>query len=138
MNRKQFLGALLSALVVTQVASADVPGADAAALKALEAKVDNCMSAYNAKNWKNFFKDYAKMVAAICTEQTFNSLYVNLAHKDFGAYKSRTRDDSRSSFSEANGLLVYKGAFAKKSGTLSVNFFKEVGDWKIQQVRIDP
>ena len=138
MNRKQFLGALMGALFLSGVSFAEVPGADAAALKGLEAKVDNCMTAYNAKNWKNFFKDYAKMVAAICTEQTFKTLYVNTAHKDFGAYKSRSRDDSRSTFSDMNGLLVYKAVFAKKTGTLSVNFFKEDGEWKVQQVRIDP
>lgn len=111
---------------------------DAVQLKKCETRVDQALEAYNAKNWKDFFKDFTKASAALGTEQSFTGVYVDGAQKEFGGYESRSLDDSRSVFRKTVGLLVYKAKFSKKWGTLNVNFLQEGGDWKIQQLRIDP
>lgn len=128
----------LVCLLTPWVVWADIPGTDSATLKKCEVRVDQAMEAYNSKSWKDFFKDFAKASAALCTEQSFTTVYVNTAQRDFGNYESRTREDARCTFSKSVGLLIYKAKFSKKWASLSVNFLQEGGEWKIQQVRIDP
>jgi hypothetical protein len=111
---------------------------DAVQLKKCESRVDQAMEAYNSKSWKDFFKDFTKASAALGTESSFTSVYVDGSQKEFGNYESRSLDESRSTFRKTVGLLVYKTKFSKKWGTLNVNFLQEGGDWKIQQLRIDP
>jgi len=123
-------------LLIAPGAWADLP--DPAQLKKCEARVDQALDAYNSKSWKDFFKDFSKASAALGSESSFTSVYVDGSHKEFGSYESRSLDDSRSTFHKKVGLLVYKAKFSKKWGTLSVNFLQEGGDWKIQQLRIDP
>jgi len=116
-----------------------VPGIDKQSLAALDAQVGKVMDAYNAQNWKAFYGGgWAEQTKALQTEQTFTALYKNLAMKNFGTLKSKTMVEGESTFSEMVGLIVYKGQFSKKPGKLSVNFFKEGGTYKIQQLRIDP
>ncbi len=142
MNRRTFLGhacvAALAGLTLTNSARAEVFGIEQPQLSALDKVVGTTMEAYNKKNWKGFYAAWADMMKGIQTEQAFNSLYVNMYHRDYGTLKSRTIDESRSTFSEVNGLIVYKAVFSKKSGSLAVNFFKENGQYKIQQVQINP
>ena len=123
-------------LLIVTLAWADLP--DPAQLKKCEARVDQAMEAYNSKSWKDFFKDFTRAGAALGNEQSFNDVYVNKAMGEFGTYESRTVDESRSVFKKTLGLLVYKAKFSKKWGTLNVNFAQEGGEWKIQQLRIDP
>lgn len=107
--------------------------------KTLDPVVGKAMEAYNAKNFKKFYADWQPSMKSIQTEQAFNSLYVGMYHKQFGTFKSRKLIDAKSVFNgEVNGLLVYSADFSNKKATLSVNFFKEGGAWKIQQIRIDP
>lgn len=139
MTRRFFSTLTAAGLLALAPAFGEVQGADKETIKACDAKVEAAMQAYNAKSWKAFFKDYAKQVEAICTEQTFKTLYLDIGgHKVYGAYQSKELDESKSTFGPMNGLLVYKGKFAKKPGTINVNFFKEGNDWKLQQLRIDP
>ena len=37
-----------------------------------------------------------------------------------------------------NAVLIYQATFSKKPGKLAVNFFKEGGKWKIQQLQVAP
>lgn len=106
--------------------------------KALDPKVEELLKAYNAKSWKKFYVGWADQMKALQTEQVFNALYINQAHPKFGAYKSRTVIEGQSVFNDVTGLLVYDAVFAKGKALLSVNFFKENGQYKFQQVRIDP
>jgi len=122
--------------VFAQAAFADV---DAKMLKELEPKVDKAIAGYNAKNWKAFYgAGWADQVKALQTEQVFTSLYTNNYMKTYGALKSKTLDQSKSTIADTNGLLVYNAVFSKKKGTLAVNFFKENGVFKIQQVQVNP
>lgn len=109
-----------------------------AQLKKCETLVDQALDAYNAKSWKDFFKGFTQSAAALGSEQAFNEVYVQKTMGEFGGYESRTLDDSRSVFKKTLGLLVYKAKFSKKWATLNVNFLQEDGDWKIQQLRVDP
>jgi hypothetical protein len=138
MTRRNLIAAMFCLSATGLGWSQAVPGASEAEVKAMTAKVNSAMQGYNSKNHKAFYKDWAKQMAAIQTEQAFNSLYVNMYHKDYGAYKSGTVDPARSSFSGMNGLLVYKATFAKKAGSLSVNWFKEGSEWRIQQIQLGP
>lgn len=142
MNRRNFLKrtcvATILGFTLTGQSYAEVPGIDKAQLDALDKVVGTTMDAYNSKNWKGFYASWADMMKGIQTEQAFNSLYVNMYHRDYGTLKSRTIDESRSTFSEVNGLIVYKAVFSKKSGSLAVNFFKENGKYKVQQVQVNP
>lgn len=127
---------LVLGLLLTSVAWAELP--DLAQLKKCEARIDQAMEAYNSKSWKDFFKDFSKASAALGSEQSFTSIYVDGSQKDFGSYESRSLEESRSTFKKSVGLLIYKAKFSKKWGTLSVNFLLEGNEWKIQQIRIDP
>ncbi len=123
-------------LLVTPSVWAELPAP--AQLKKCEASVDQAMDAYNSKSWKDFFKDFSKASAALGSEQTFTNVYLDGSQKEFGTYESRSLDEPRSVFKKSVGLLIYKAKFSKKWATLSVNFLQEGGDWKIQQLRIDP
>lgn len=139
MTRKCFLaGALAFCGLATTAWSLAVHGTDAALMADCEAKIDRAMQAYNAQDWQAFFKEYANMVSATSNEQTFQRLYVDRAHKNFGKYQSRTLMPARSTFATPVGLLVYQAKFSEKPATLTVNFFNEDGHWKLQQIRIDP
>jgi len=129
---------VLMGLLCASVVWAEIPGTHPAMLKKCEARVDEAMDAYNSRSWKDFFKDFASASAALRTEQSFQSVYVDTAQKEFGNYESRTLDDSRCTFNKSVGLLIYKSKFSKKWASLSANFLNEGGDWKLQQVRIDP
>lgn len=140
MNRRSMLVGMLSATVAVASFAGGAWADDAfdAEFKKQDARVNGLMDAYNAKNWKKFYVGWADQVKALQTEQVFTALYTNQAHSQFGAYKSRTLNREKSTFNDVVGLLVYDAQFAKKKGTLSVNFFKENGEYKFQQVRIDP
>ncbi|MBT9584550.1 hypothetical protein IV102_14495 [bacterium] len=58
--------------------------------------------------------------------------------KQYGTLKSRKINESKSTFSDRVGLIVYDAQFSQKKGTLAVNFFKEGGQYKIQQVQVQP
>lgn len=128
--------ALALGLLIMPAVWAELPAP--AQLKKLEVLVDQAMDAYNSKSWKNFFKDFTKSSAALGNEKSFTDVYVDKAQGEFGSYESRTVDESRSVFKKTLGLLVYKAKFSKKWGTLNVNFLQEGGEWKIQQLRVDP
>ncbi len=57
---------------------------------------------------------------------------------DYGTLKSKTLVQSKSALADMNGLFVYDAVFSKKTGTLAVNFMKEGGAWKVQQVQVNP
>jgi hypothetical protein len=138
MTRNRFLTLGLALVLGAGQVFADVPGISKEELKALDAVVGTTMDGYNAKNPKQFYSTWAEQMKAVQTPQAFQSLYVNMYHKDYGTLKSRTIDESRSTFSEVNGLIMYHAVFSKKKGTLAVNFFKEGGKYKVQQVQVNP
>lgn len=127
---------LLALCLLVAPAGAELP--DPAQLKKCETRVDQALEAYNSKAWKDFFKDFTKASAALGSESSFTSVYLDGSQTEFGSYESRSLDESRSTFKKTVGLLIYKAKFSKKPATLSVNFLQEGGDWKIQQLRIDP
>jgi hypothetical protein len=138
MNRKNFLlGCLAVTLSVSAVA--EVPGVDKATLAGLDKQVGKVMDGYNANNWKAFYSsNWAEQTKAIQTEQAFNTLYSNMYLKQYGTLKSRKINESKSSFGPMNAVLFYDAEFSKKKGKLAVNWFKEGGNWKIQQLQVTP
>lgn len=134
--KSKFLLAAMATCVFAQAAFADV---DAKLLKELEPKVDKAMAGYNAKNWKAFYgAGWADQVKALQTEQVFTSLYTNNYIKNYGTLKSKTLNQPKSVMSDMNGLLDYDAVFSNKKGHLQINFFKEGGVWKIQQLQVNP
>ena len=142
MYRKNFLKltcAGLALCLLPWLAGADVYGIDKAQLAALDAQVGKAMDAYNASDWKGFYgSGWADQMKALQTQQVFDALYKNGYLKQYGTLKSRKIIDSRSTFSDMNGLIVYDAEFSKKKGTLAVNFFKEGGKYKFQQIQVQP
>lgn len=111
----------------------------AAEMTALDTMIDKMMTAYNAADSVAFYADWASMMAAICTPQSFQTLYVDKYKKTFGDYTSReiVSDETVVMADVPNGLLIYSAVFAKNDKVrLSVNIFKEDGLWKIQQLTI--
>ena len=139
MQRRDFVKMGLAAVALAAVPSLPAQ-ADALQdnFKALDPLVGKAMEAYNAKNWKQFYANWADQVKGIQTEVAFNGLYVGMYHKQYGTFKARKLVEAKSTFTDAIGLLVYNADFSSKKGTLSVNFFKEGGKFKIQQIRIGP
>jgi hypothetical protein len=143
LNRRHFLAASAAAaatLVFSPAVMAQevAPGLSQDLFTSLDAVVSRTMAAYNAGDWKKFYADYAKQVAATETEGAFTALYTNMAKKTFGNFKSKSLIAKRSSFPGPVGLLVYAAQMDKGKADLSVNFFKEGDTYKIQQVRFDP
>jgi hypothetical protein len=142
MQRKTFLKVSAVGLAVgllPWLAHGDVFGIDKTALAALDTQVSTVVEGYNKGNWKTFYgAGWCDQTKSIQTEQTFNALYKNMAMKEYGTLKSRKINESRSTFSDVNGLIVYDAEFSKKKGILAVNFFKEGGKYKIQQVQMQP
>ena len=142
MQRKNFLKVTCAGLALAclpWLAGADVPGIDKAGLAALDAQVGKVMEGYNSGSWKAFYgSGWAEQTKAIQTEQTFTTLYKNMYLKQYGTLKSRKINESKSTFSDMVGLIVYDAQFSNKKGTLAVNFFKEGGQYKIQQVQVQP
>lgn len=139
MNRKSFLLGCLALTFLTGSAQAEVPGIDKATLAGLDKQVGVVMEGYNAKNWKTFYgSGWADQTKAMQNEQTFNVLYTNMYLKQYGTLKNRKINESKSSFGPMNAVLLYDADFSIKKGKLAVNWFKEGGKWKIQQVQVSP
>ena len=108
-------------------------------LAVLDAMVDKAMAGYNAGDATAFYADFAAMMAAICTPQAFQALYIDNYKKTFGDYVERSinADETVVMADVPNGLLVYTAKFANSEKVkLSVNLFKENDTWKIQQIGI--
>lgn len=114
------------------------PSTDAL-IATIDGLVDKALAAYNADDSKAFFADYCKSMAGIANDQTFNALYRN-RKPQLGNYVSRSMIKARSSFTaDGPGLAVYTGVFEKdKAATISVNYVKEDGAYKLMQVQINP
>ncbi|MCA9792321.1 MAG: hypothetical protein KC910_11020 [Candidatus Eremiobacteraeota bacterium] len=138
---KKLLMALMAAMVLgSGLASADdlAPGLSPDRFKSMDGMVDRAMAAYNADNWKKFYSEWAQMMASICTEQAYTSLYKGQYKKNYGNFKSKKLIASRSVVADMNGLLVYEAAFDKGGKLdLAVNFFKEGDIYKIQQIQVN-
>jgi hypothetical protein len=114
---------------------------DPETMKALDAKVDNLMTAYNSGDDKAFYADWAASMAALCTPQVFKMMFVDGHMANYGAYKSRKIIEAETVVvpDVPNGLLVYAAEFEKNAKIkLSINLIKEGDDWKFQQVTIMP
>ena len=114
---------------------------DPETMKALDAKVDKLMEAYNASDATAFYAEWASSMAAICTPQVFKMMFVDGHMKNFGEYKSRKVIEAETVVAPGvpNGLLVFEAEFAKNAKIkLSINLMKEGEDWKFQQVTIAP
>jgi hypothetical protein len=114
---------------------------DKANVKDLEATIDAAMKAYNAGDWKAFFKDYSKDMSAIVSELSFNAMYGPTGVMGTGKYgkfvKRQELIKDQSVLEGANVLAHWHAEFAKvKKAKISVNFVKEDGKYKIQQVTL--
>ena len=127
------------ALLATALLAMNVRAADEKAdLKPLEEMADKALKAYNEGDWKGFFADYAKSMAALATEQTFKALYTDQAMKNLGKYESKKLLDKETVLAGDFPLLVYEAKFEKAEKVkASFNFTKEDGKFKIMQVRFD-
>lgn len=137
---KQFR--VLMALLALMAGLATVNAAeDKANVKDLETTIDGVMKAYNAGDWKAFFKDYAKDMSAIASEPTFNAMYGPTGAMGTGKYgkfvKRLELIKDQSVLEGENVLAQWRAEFAKvKKAKISVNFIKEDGKYKIQQVTL--
>jgi hypothetical protein len=110
--------------------------AGAADGKALDAMVDKAMAGYNASDAKAFFADYAKLVAAVATETTFNAMYKGVYFQTYGKYVSRQPIKAETVLEGDTPLLVYQAEFERnKKVKISVNFIKEDGAFKVMQIQ---
>ena len=109
-----------------------------AVVKAVDPLVEKALTAYNAGDWKAFFADYAKSMAAIANEQTYKALYGRYM-ETFGKYVSRTLVAERSSGKpDVPGLLSYDAEFEKnKKVRIDVNYLPEEGALKLMQVQFN-
>lgn len=139
MNRKSFLLGCAALCLLPSLALAEVPGVDKATLAGLDKEVGKVMEGYNANSWKAFYNSsWCQQTKAIQTEQTFSTLYSNMYLKQYGTLKSRKINEGKSTFGPMNAVLFYDATFSSKPGKLAVNFFKEGGKWKIQQLQVNP
>jgi hypothetical protein len=105
----------------------------------LEKTVDTMLKAYNEGDAKTFNAQYAKTMAAVATEQTFNTLYKGQAMDKYGKFESKKAIDKETVATGDFPLLVYEGKFAKAEKVkISVNFTKDGDELKVMQVRFDP
>jgi hypothetical protein len=108
----------------------------AADQKSLDTVVDKALAGYNAGDSKAFFADYAKMVAAVATEATFNAMYKGMYFQTYGKYISRQPIKAETVLEGDTPLLVYQAEFEKnKKVKISVNFIKEDGAFKVMQIQ---
>jgi hypothetical protein len=111
-------------------------GQGAADYKSLDTMVDKALAGYNASDSKVFFADYAKLVAAVATETTFNAMYKGAYLQTYGKYLSRQPIKAETVLEGNTPLLVYQAEFEKnKKVKISVNFFKEAGAFKVMQIQ---
>ncbi len=118
------------------LAHAEEPAAD---VKQLTAKVEKLLAAYNKDDTKAFYADWAKVVAAITTPQTYDFLYKNMAKKELGDYQPNTLAFLKEGSVLSGDLLIvyFEGKFAKDvPGLVTVNFQKEDGMYKFVQVQM--
>ena len=129
---------VLSIILAVSVLGSEVHAADKLDPKPLEAIIDNALKGYNDGDYKVFFADYAKSMAAVATEQTFKSMYTDQYKKNLGDYVSRKPIDKETVLMGDFPLMVFDAEFSKeKKVKLSVNFTKEDGKFKIMQMRFD-
>lgn len=126
-----------AALAFVLLAALSASAADKLDPKPFDAMVDNALKGYNDGDSKVFFADYAKIVAAIATEQTFKTMYADRYKKDYGDYVSRKMLDKNTVLMGDFPLLVYEAEFKNGKVKLSVNFTKEGDKFKIMQMAMD-
>jgi len=107
--------------------------------KKLEETVDTLLKAYNEGDAKTFNAQYAKMMAAVATEQTFNTMYKGQYMEKYGKFESKKAIEKETVATGDFPLLVFEGKFAKAEKVkISVNFTKDGEEFKVMQVRFDP
>jgi hypothetical protein len=127
---------LLATLLVSLFAAASLFAAD---LKALEAKVDAALAAYNAGDAKKFYADFSKSMEGITTPQVFDMLYAQGSKKQFGNYVSRQLIKGES-VTDGDALLLVYAVKCEKSDKvkLSINVQKEGAEYRFVQVQFSP
>ncbi len=127
---------LLTTLLVSLFAAASLLAAD---MKALDAKVDAALAAYNAGDAKKFYADFSKSMEGITTPQVFEMLYAQGSKKQFGNYVSRQLIKGESVTDGDTLLLVYATKCEKNEKVkLSINVQKEGAEYRFVQVQFAP
>ena len=127
---------LITTLLLTFFAAVSLHAGD---IKALEAKVDAALAAYNAGDAKKFYADFAKSMEAIATPQVFDALYTQGSKKQFGNYVSRQLIKGESVTDGDTLLLVYSAKCEKSDKVkLSINVQKEGAEYRFVQVQFAP
>ena len=115
------------------------PGISEETFKTLDAMVDKALDGYNNADTKVFYADFAKSMAAIATDQAFQTLYKDNYMTNFGKYKSKKFDPAKSVLSDGMGLLSYTAEFEKNAKmTVSVNIMKEEDKLLFMQIQFNP
>jgi len=134
-RKLSFVAALVLALASITARAEDQKKHD---LKDLEPTVDAALKAYNEQDWKAFYKDYAKMMAGIATEQAFGTMYKGMYWPKYGKYESKKLIDKESVLLGDMPLLVYEAKFEKAEKVkVSINFTTEEGKLKLMQVQFN-
>lgn len=105
--------------------------------KDMETMVVKLFEAYNKDDAKGVFADYFSALKNTDNEQLYNALF-KPSKETCGKYKQHTFQKEGSVVTDDAAVLVLDTAFEKKKAMVSVNFGKEDGKMKIQQVTIEP
>jgi len=125
--------------VAVAVLVAGMASAADADKKKLEETVDTLLKAYNEGDAKTFNAQYAKTMAAVATDQTFENIYKKQYMEKYGKFESKKAIDKETVATGDFPLLVYEAKFAKAEKVkVSVNFTKDGDAFKVMQVRFDP
>ncbi len=136
MRKHWMAGALVLAL--TFVASHVRAAEGDERLKLLEPTVDKMLKAYNEGDHKTFNGEYAKMMAAVATEQMFTNMFINMYKKEFGNYVSKELIKNETVLTGDMPLLVFQAKFEKNEKIkVSANFTKDGDALKVMQMRFD-
>ncbi len=136
----------LALVALTLMGASALPAqqlADEETMKSLEAMIDQALEGYNKQDDKAFYADFASSMAAICTEQAFQTMYVGMYMNQYGQYKSRELIKEKTVV-PANpadapvGLLQYKAVFEKNDKVeIAVNITRDGDAWKIMQIQFN-
>ncbi len=132
------LGMVAAVLILLFLSAARTAADEKIDLKAFEKTVDRALKAYNDDDSKKFWAEFAKIVDAIKTKETFDALYVNGYKPIFGKFvKLGDLIKEKTVLDGEIGAVFWKAEFEKnKTAYIAVNWMKEGNDVKLVQLQI--
>jgi hypothetical protein len=104
--------------------------------KPLEKMTVKLFEAYNKDDAKGVLADYVSAFKSLDADQLYKSLFKDRYKTKLGNFKSLTFQKEGSVYTDEVVLARFDGVFANKKAQIIVNFTKEDGKFKFQQVTI--